>query len=97
MNIRTLIASYIPPELVKTEKDTLFETLVQLLGNEKVSKDPIVDQLFGFLSCKENIQTALGWLETEKISVGDQQLYSLQKKHKHSILVCLFKSTHFDE
>ena len=43
MNLRELIASYIPNELVKEMKDVLFETLVTLLTKEGVSKDPIVD------------------------------------------------------
>jgi len=43
MNLRVLIASYIPLELVKDMKDALFETLVTLLSKEGVSKDPIVD------------------------------------------------------
>jgi len=30
------------------------------------------------------------------ITVGDQQLFDLQKKHKHSILSLLFKSKHFE-
>jgi hypothetical protein len=49
----------------------MFETLVTLLSKEGIQKDPIVDQLFGFLAAEENIRTALGWLEQSKISVGD--------------------------
>jgi len=71
MNLRVLIGSYIPLELVQQKKDVMFETLVTLLGKEGIQKDPIVDQLFGFLSAEENIRTALGWLEQSKISVGD--------------------------
>jgi hypothetical protein len=36
-----------------------------------VSKDPIVDQLFGFMATQDQIQTALGWVETGKITVDD--------------------------
>lgn len=58
-------------------------------------KDPIVDQLFGFLSAEANIRSALMWLEQSKIMVGDQNLYDLQKSHKMSILRLLFKSKYF--
>ena len=63
MNLRVLISSYIPNDLVSAKKEVLFETLVTLLGKEGVSKDAIVDQLFGFLSSEESMRTALGWLE----------------------------------
>jgi len=46
-------------------------------------KDPIVDQLFSFLSHKVQIQNALGWLESGKITVGDASLYELKQTHKH--------------
>ena len=70
-NLKGLIAYYVPLELVAEKKDVLFNTLVNLLQKEGVNKNAIVDQLFGFLSSKENIQAALGWLETGKITVGD--------------------------
>ena len=96
MNLRVLIGSYIPLELVHEKKDVMFETLITLLGKEGVQKDPIVDQLFGFLAAEENIRTALGWLEQSKISVGDQMLFELKPTHKHSILRVLFKSKSFN-
>ena len=68
MNIKALIADYIPIELTREKKDALFQTLVTLLSKEGVQKDPIVDQLFGTLACEENIRTALGWLEQSKIT-----------------------------
>jgi len=94
-NLKGLIAYYIPSSLVQEKKDALFETLVTLLAREGVNKDPIVDQLFGFLSSQENIQTALGWLESGKITAGDEQLFEIQKKHKWAILKALFRSKHF--
>lgn len=72
MHLRVLISYYIPVDLISEKKDMLFDTLVTLLGKEGVLKDPIVDQLFGFLSSEENMRTALGWMEQSKISVGDQ-------------------------
>ena len=82
MNLRVLIARYIPNELVSEKRDILFETMVTLLGKEGVSKDPIVDQIFGFLGNVENLRTALVWLEQSKIIVNGQELYDLQKSHK---------------
>ena len=95
MNLRVLIARYIPNELVSEKRDILFETMVTLLGKEGVSKDPIVDQIFGFLGNVENLRTALVWLEQSKIIVNGQELYDLQKTHKMAILRNLFKSTDF--
>ena len=94
-NLKGLIAYYVPLELVAEKKDVLFNTLVTLLSKEGVNKDAIVDQLFGFLSSKENIQAALGWLETGKITVGDAQLFDITKSHKHTILKMLFRSKDF--
>ena len=53
-NLKGLIAYYVPLELVAEKKDVLFNTLTTLLEKEGVNKDPIVDQLFGFLSSKAN-------------------------------------------
>jgi hypothetical protein len=61
-----------------------------------VPKDAIVDSLFSFLSHKEHIQNALGWIESNKITVGDASLYELKPAHKHRILRCLFMSRHFE-
>jgi hypothetical protein len=66
------------------------------LQKEGSPKDSVVDSLFGFLSHKEHIQNALGWIESNKITVGDASLYELQPQHKHSILKCLFRSRHFE-
>ena len=43
MNLRQLIANFIPIELTREKKDALFQTLVTLLSKEGVQKDPIVD------------------------------------------------------
>lgn len=95
MNLRVLIANYIPSEFVQEKKNTLFETLVALLGKDGVSKNPIVDQLFGFLSAKENMERALEWLEGSKIVVDGKELFELSKSHKYSIVRIIFKSKHF--
>ena len=79
MNLKVLISYYIPVELVKENKNALFQTLVTLLAKEGVQKDPIVDQLFGTLASEENIRTALGWMEQGKITDAEgQNLYELK-------------------
>ena len=95
VNLKALISAYVPLDIVEEKKDALFNTLLTLLQKDGVNKDPIVDQLFGFLSSKENIQAALGWLETGKITVGDAALYDITKTHKLTILKMLFKSKDF--
>lgn len=55
-----------------------------------------MDMIFSFLSHKEHIQNALGWLETNKITVGDASLYELNATHRRKILRCLFESRHFE-
>ena len=55
MNLKALISAYVPLDIVEEKKDALFNLLLTLLQKEGVNKDPIVDQLFGFLSSKENI------------------------------------------
>ena len=96
LNLSVLIDSYLPVEVIDEKAHSLFETLIQLLQKEGVTKDPIVDRIFSFLSHKEHIQNALGWLESNKITVGDASLYELKTVHKHSILRCLFASRHFE-
>lgn len=98
MNLRVLIANFIPIELTREKKDALFQTLVALLSKEGVQKDPIVDQLFGTLACEENMRTALGWLEQSKITNSEgQNLYDLKQSHKFTILRVLFKSRDFTQ
>ena len=96
LNLSVLIDSYLPVEVIDEKAHSLFETLIQLLQKEGITKDPIVDRIFSFLSHKEHIQNALGWLESNKITVGDASLYELKTVHKHSILRCLFASRHFE-
>ena len=62
MNLRVLISSYIPSEVVSESKQAMFDTLITLMGKEGVPKDSIVDQLFGFLSSEEQVRASVGWL-----------------------------------
>jgi hypothetical protein len=90
MTLSALIDNYLPVDVSTEKKQALFEILVQLLQKEGLIKDPIVDMIFSFLSHKEHIQNALGWLETNKITVGDASLYELNASHRRQILRCLF-------
>ena len=80
MNLSTLVANYIPQELVKQNQKVLFETLVLLLNREDDSglpKDPIVDSLFSFLSDEEHLKQSIGWLENSEIKVNEKVLFKL--------------------
>lgn len=96
MNLSGLISCYIPQETVKETKADFFRVLVSLLGKEGVSKVPIVDALFGFISNKAHIEEGLKWLEQAKITADGKDLHELALKHKYAILKVLFKSPEFD-
>ena len=49
-NLSTLISSFLPIEVCEEKERALFETFVTLLQKEGMVTDPIVDQLFNFLS-----------------------------------------------
>lgn len=65
LNLRLLFTNYLPLSLVCHRKDAIFATLLNMLVNEKVTKEPIVDQLFYFLSpCSEgNMSMAYKWFK----------------------------------
>lgn len=96
MNLRVLIANYIPVEEVAEKKNVMFGTLLTLMTKEGVPKDSIVDQLFGFLSSEDNLRMAVEWLKQCKITLDGQDIFNLLPKHKHTILRVIFKSRIFD-
>lgn len=53
MNLKSLIAYYIPEEKVLEKKSSLFDLSMQLLSRDDLSKDPIADNIFGFISNKD--------------------------------------------
>lgn len=53
MNLKSLIAYYIPEDKVNEKKSSLFDLSLQLLSRDDLSKDPIADSIFGFISNKE--------------------------------------------
>ena len=59
-----------------------------MLVNEKVTKEPIVDQLFYFLSpCSEgNMSMAYKWFKQSQITVNGKPVFKLQDKQKHWFL-----------
>lgn len=76
MNLKSLIAYYIPEEKVLEKKSSLFDLSMQLLSRDDLSKDPIADNIFGFISNKDQIDQALKWLESGEI-VSGEQVYKL--------------------
>ena len=93
MNLRVLISYYSPREIVSEKQDVLFKTLLALLGKEGVTKDPIVDQIFGFVRSEENLRASIEWLRQSKITVDGQELYELKQNHKLSIVKTAFKAS----
>ena len=61
LNLRVLISNYIPTEIVSQKKNEIFVILMGLLQKKGVEKDPIVDQLFYFLSSEGNFLMAHNW------------------------------------
>jgi hypothetical protein len=76
-NLKSLIAYYMPLELVKSSKVKMFNLLTELLESDipEGVKNPIAENIFGFISSKEHIELALGWNE-----VG--YIYSATNKEK---------------
>lgn len=98
MNLKGLIDNYIPEELVFEKQRVMFDTLVGLLANPQIdeaTKNPIVDNLFGFIAHKDHLGLARQWLEIDKIfqsAENNLPLFDLQKKHKFSILKNIYKN-----
>lgn len=55
MTLSTLVDNYLPVEVTAAKQHALFDILVSLLQKEGMTKDPVVDAMFGFLSHKEHI------------------------------------------
>lgn len=72
MNLKSLIAYYIPEDKVAEKKSSLFDLSLQLLSRDDLSKDPIADNIFGFISNKDQVEQALKWLEAGEIKSGEQ-------------------------
>ncbi len=81
--------------MVKKAQDASFDLCVRIFGRESLSMDAIVDQMFSFLSHKDNILTALNWLEHGQIQLARNQSYPLSMHQKHAILKGLYKSPDF--
>jgi len=97
-NLKSLIAYYMPVEMVKPSKAMMFNTLVELLESDipEGVKNPLADNIFGFISSKEHIDLALGWNEAGNIyspSNKEKVLLQLSKAHKNSIVVQIAKSS----
>ncbi len=77
----------------------MFDTLVALLASESIEeslKQPIVDNMFGFISAKEHVHLTLKWLESSTVfrSFEDTKpIFELNKKHKYSLLKVIFKDS----
>jgi len=91
MNLSSLVANYIPVDTIKENRRILFNTLLLLLKQDTgLPKDPIVDQLFSFISNQEHLQLALGWMNDSEIKLDGVSLFKLNKTHRYTILSKLF-------
>ena len=63
MNLRTLFKNYLPLDIVHQKKDEMFNILLDMLKKSEVAKEPIVDQIFYFISpySEANYAMALTW------------------------------------
>ena len=43
LNLRVLLNSYIPKQVVPEKTKVIFQTLLALLGKEQLAKEPILD------------------------------------------------------
>jgi hypothetical protein len=91
MNLSSLVANYIPVDTIKENRRILFNTLLLLLKQDTgLPKDPIVDQLFSFISNQEHLQLALDWMNDSEIKLDGVSLFTLNKTHRYTILSKLF-------
>jgi len=102
MNLNTLIQYYIPEDSVKTCQEKMFETLLDLLGKDIPDsiKNPVVDNIFGFISRKDHVDLAMKWNQSGFIhsaTDANKNLFDLQSTHKHSIVKKLHKSVHLSQ
>ena len=60
MNLRTLFKNYLPLDIIHEKKDQMFRNLLDMLKKTDIAWEPIVDQLFYFLSpySEENLSMA---------------------------------------
>ncbi len=100
MNLKALIEYYIPADTVSDKKKVMFETLLNLLMREDLddsTRIPIVDNLFGFVSHADHIQTALVWLDKGAITrENGEEVFKLGTRHKQSIVKIVFGDSGFD-
>ena len=101
MNLKSLIAYYIPTDLVNKYKSQMFPVLHEMLEKDIPAsiKSAVVDQLWGFLSSKNDVEMALKWVENGQIQDKDEKkdLFELKQSHNMSIVKVINKSTHVSE
>ena len=79
MSLGGLINNYLPENLVEDCKSQMFETLMNILSKntDDSLKDPIVDNMFTFISAPEHVELAINWTKKGYIFTNDSQEKSL--------------------
>jgi len=82
MNVWYVINHYLPIEMVRPANKATFALCLSKIGQPHLSMDALVDQMFDFLSDKEDIQTALKWLQSQYIQIDQNLRYMLTNQQK---------------
>jgi len=94
MNLRTLIANYIPAAKKVEHQAKIFKILLELLqkSDDSIPKTAIVDQLFSFISDSAQLEQCKQWMEAGEISFSESKI-ALSKSQRYTILYKLFQSS----
>lgn len=91
-----MIAYYLPVDQIKEAKHRMFGTLYAMLLTElpQSVQGPVIDNLFGFVSHSEDVQSVLKWVRDGSIlsTDGATKIFKLTASHKRAIVKTVFKS-----
>ncbi len=73
MSLGGLINNYLPENVVEDCKSQMFECLINILKKnaDESLKDPIVDNMFTFISSQEHVELAINWTKKGFIFAKD--------------------------
>jgi aminopeptidase N len=99
MNLKTLISSYLPTDLILPTKTFMFDLLMDMLRKDLPStvKGPIAEEVFSFVSSPEQMELVIEWNRKGFIFHKDQpetSLLALNKSHRNMVLKQFYKQLH---
>jgi len=79
MSLGGLINNYLPENVVEDCKSQMFDCLINILqkNTDDSLKDPIVDNMFTFISAPEHVELAINWTKKGFIFAKDSPDNSL--------------------